>query len=144
MYSVVNEAIKRLSLLAEERKATFSLPEKWPVVLGHPQWIEEVWVNLLSNAFKYGGDPPKVVMGSEDLNDGHYRFWIQDNGNGLPSKSFEKLFIDFERLGKNNVEGHGLGLSITKRIIEKLGGQVFVSSENIPGKGCIFSFTLNG
>ena len=143
MYSVVNEAIKRLSLLAEERKATFSLPEKWPVVLGHPQWIEEVWVNLLSNAIKYGGDPPRIVMGSEDLNDGHFRFWIQDNGNGLPSKSFEKLFTDFERLGKNNVEGHGLGLSITKRIIEKLGGQVLVSSENCPGKGCIFSFTLN-
>lgn len=53
-----------------------------------------------------------------------------------------KLFADFERLGKQNIEGHGLGLSITKRIIEKLGGQVSASSENIPGKGCVFSFTL--
>ena len=143
MYLIVSEAIKRINLLAEERHAIIDLPEKWPVVLVHSQWIEEVWVNLLSNAIKYGGDPPKIVMGSEDLIDGRYRFWIQDNGNGLPSGSFEKLFTDFERLGKNNVEGHGLGLSITKRIIEKLGGQVFVSSENIPGKGCIFSFTLN-
>ena len=144
MYLIVNEAIKRLNLLAEERNATIVLPEKWPVVFGHSQWIEEVWVNLLSNAIKYGGDPPKIVMGSEDLKDGRFRFWIQDNGKGLPSESFEKLFTDFERLGKNNVEGHGLGLSITKRIIEKLGGQVFVSSENSPGKGCIFSFILKG
>jgi len=144
MYLIVNEAIKRLNLLAEERNATFDLPEKWPVVFGHPQWIEEVWVNLLSNAIKYGGDPPKIVMGSEDLKEGRYRFWIQDNGNGLSSESFEKLFTDFERLGKTNVEGHGLGLSITKRIVEKLGGRVLVSSENSPGKGCIFSFILYG
>ena len=144
MCLIVNEAIKRLKLLVEERNATINLPEKWPVVFGHPQWIEEVWANLLSNAIKYGGDPPKIEMGCEDLNDGCYRFWVQDNGNGLPRGAFEKLFTDFERLGKNNVEGHGLGLSITKRIVEKLGGQVLVSSENSPGKGCIFSFTLNG
>jgi len=144
MYLIVHEAIKRLSLLLEGQKAIIDLPEKWPVVLGHPQWIEEVWVNLLSNAIKYGGDPPRIVIGSEDLNDGRYRFWIQDNGNGLPSGLLEKLFTDFERLGKNNVEGHGLGLSITKRIIEKLGGEVLVSSENSPGKGCIFSFILKG
>ena len=144
MQFIVKEAINRLGLLADERKVTIDLPENWPAVLGHPQWIEEVWVNLLSNAIKYGGDPPHISVGSEEMNNGRFRFWIQDNGNGLPSGLIEKLFIDFERLGKTNVEGHGLGLSITKRIIEKLGGQVFVSSENIPGKGCVFSFVLKG
>ena len=142
MQSIVNEAINRIYKHHEDRKATFELPETWPEVMGHPQWIEEVWSNLISNAIKYGGKPPKIVMGSEKMDNNCYRFWIQDNGNGLPVESFEKLFTDFERLGKKNVEGHGLGLSITKRIIEKLGGQVFVSSENIPGKGCVFSFTL--
>ena len=142
MQSIVNEAINRISKHYEDRKATFDLPLTWPVVMGHPQWIEEVWANLISNAIKYGGKPPKIVMGSEKLENGWHRFWIQDNGNGLPVESFEKLFTDFERLGKKNVEGHGLGLSITKRIIEKLGGEVFVSSENITGKGCVFSFTL--
>ena len=139
---IVYEAINRLKQQLEDRKATFELPEEWPVIMGHSQWIEEVWVNLISNAIKYGGDPPKIVIGNEKTTNGWYRFWVQDNGKGLPSELLDRLFADFERLGKQNVEGHGLGLSITKRIIEKLGGQVSVSSENILGKGCIFSFTL--
>ena len=142
MQSIVNEAINRLRQPVKDRGAKFKLPEKWPVVKGNPQWIEEVWVNLISNAIKYGGDPPEIVIGTEKMISGWNRFWIQDNGNGLPAEFYEKLFTDFERLGQQTVEGHGLGLSITKRIIEKLGGQVLVSSKNIPGKGCIFSFTL--
>ncbi len=143
MKVIVSEAFSRLNRDSEERNAEIIVPAGWPAVLGHPQWIEEVWVNLISNALKYGGIPPRIVLGSERFGDGQFRFWIQDNGKGLSAESVEKLFTDFERLGKKNVEGHGLGLSITKRIIEKLGGQVLVSSENIPGKGCIFSFTLN-
>ena len=69
-------------------------------------------------------------------------FGYRITGMVCPTGHFEKLFIDFERLGKQNVDGHGLGLSIVKRIIEKLGGQVLATSENIPGRGCIFSFTL--
>jgi len=143
MQSIVNDAINRLKQQSESRNATFILPETWPEVLGHPQWIEEVWVNLISNAIKYGGNPPEIVMGCEKKSKGTQRFWIQDNGNGLPAGLLKKLFNDFERLDKKSIEGHGLGLSITKRIIEKLGGQVMVSSENHPGKGCVFSFTLS-
>jgi len=142
MYSIIIDAINRLKQQIKDRGATFEIPEKWEVVKGHPQWIEEVWVNLISNAIKYGGDPPKIVIGTEKLANGWNRFWIQDNGIGLPAELFEKLFTDFERLGQQKIEGHGLGLSITKRIIEKLGGQVMVTSKNIPGSGCVFSFTL--
>jgi len=142
MYSIIIDAINRLKLQIKERGATFEIPEKWAVVKGHSQWIEEVWVNLISNAIKYGGDPPKIVIGTEKMANGWNRFWIQDNGKGLPAELFEKLFTDFERLGQQNIEGHGLGLSITKRIIENLGGQVMVTSKNIPGSGCVFSFTL--
>lgn len=143
MGSIVEAAINRLKKQAEDKGATIEIPEKWPIVKGHTQWIEEVWVNLISNAIKYGGNPPRIVLGTEKMANGSNRFWIQDNGNGLPAELSEKLFADFERLGQKTIEGHGLGLSITKRIIEKLGGQVLVSSKNIPGKGCIFSFTLN-
>jgi len=142
MQSIVKAAINRLGQQVKDRGAKFKIPENWPIVKGNPQWIEEVWVNLISNAIKYGGDPPEIVIGTERMINGWNRFWIQDNGNGLPAELYEKLFTDFERLGQQTVEGHGLGLSITKRIIEKLGGQVLVSSKNIPGKGCIFSFTL--
>ncbi|HZK93369.1 MAG TPA: HAMP domain-containing sensor histidine kinase, partial [Prolixibacteraceae bacterium] len=142
MQSIVKAAINRLGQQVKDRGAKFKIPENWPIVKGNPQWIEEVWVNLISNSIKYGGDPPEIVIGTERMINGWNRFWIQDNGNGLPAELYEKLFTDFERLGQQTVEGHGLGLSITKRIIEKLGGQVLVSSKNIPGKGCIFSFTL--
>jgi PAS domain S-box-containing protein len=141
MASVINEALKRLKGQFAAENITIELPHSWPKVLGHPQWIEEVWFNFISNAIKYGGDPPVIKTGYEKINDS-YRFWIQDNGNGLPSEAFLKIFKDFERLGRMNVEGHGLGLSIVKRIIEKLGGEVSGTSENVPGKGCIFSFTL--
>ena len=142
MHSIVKEAINRLGQQVKDRGAKFKIPENWPIVKGNPQWIEEVWVNLISNAIKYGGDPPEIVIGTERMINGWNRFWIQDNGNGLPAELYEKLFTDFERLGQQTIEGHGLGLSITKRIIEKLGGQVLVTSKNVPGKGCIFSFTL--
>ena len=142
MYSIIKVAVYRLQRQAEISGATFDFPVEWPAVMGHGQWIEEVWVNLISNAIKYGGDPPRISMGSEKWTNGFYRFWIKDNGKGLEPESLEKLFIDFERLGQNQLEGHGLGLSITKRIIEKLGGKVFVTSENIPGEGCTFSFVL--
>ena len=143
MHKIVKESINRLKLLSEVKGATFELPDNWPAVKGHKQWIEEVWVNLISNAIKYGGNPPHIIIGSEKMTDDQYRFWIQDNGSGLSPGLSEKLFVDFERLDRQNIEGHGLGLSIMKRIIEKLGGKVWVTSENIPGKGCVFSFTLN-
>lgn len=142
MANIINEAIKRLNGQYEEESVTLECPENWPVVLGHPQWIEEVWFNFISNAVKYGGNPPLIKIGYHQINNTTYRFWVQDNGNGLPSDAFVKVFNDFERLDNKNIEGHGLGLSIVKRIVEKLGGEVSVTSENSPGKGCIFSFTL--
>ena len=96
----------------------------------------------MSNAIKYGGDPPEITLGYDKTNTGFIRFWIQDNGIGLNPSEVGKLFIDFERLGHKNIEGHGLGLSIVKRIVEKLGGEVSVTSENISGNGSVFSFTL--
>jgi PAS domain S-box-containing protein len=143
MYSIVKEAVGRLKRLAESRGAIIEYPIEWPVVKGHSQWIEEVWANLISNSIKYGGDPPKITLGSEKAANGFYRFWISDNGPGISQEFINKLFVDFERLGQKKVEGHGLGLSITKRIIEKLGGKVFVTSENTPEKGCTFSFLLH-
>lgn len=142
MSTVIKEALKRLNGHNSQNHFSIETPDSWPSVLGHPQWIEEVWFNLISNAIKYGGNPPAIKIGYNKLNGSSYQFWIQDNGDGLPAESLSKLFFDFERLGNNNKEGHGLGLSIIKRIVEKLGGEVLVTSENLPEKGCIFSFTL--
>jgi signal transduction histidine kinase len=63
MGRLVNEALDRLATQQEESRAQISLPEHWPPALGHGPWIEEVWMNYISNALKYGGEPPQVELG---------------------------------------------------------------------------------
>jgi len=140
--TIINEVRKRLEKQINDSEAILNIPSKCPKVLGHGQLIEEVWVNLFSNAIKYGGNPPEITLGYETTTPSIVTFWIRDNGNGLPENSLGKIFDDFERLGREDIEGHGLGLPIVKRIVEKLGGSVSVQSSNIPGEGCKFSFTL--
>ena len=72
------------------------------------------------------------------------RFWLRDNGPGLTAEQRARLFTPFTRLDRVRANGHGLGLSIVRRIVDKLGGQAAVESEGIPGRGCVFSFTLPG
>jgi PAS domain S-box-containing protein len=140
---ILNEVFKRLESEIVKRRATIEKSDQWPKVMGHPQWIEEVWVNLVSNALKYGGTPPVLKLGCKKVTSSSYRFWIQDNGNGLPEPSLRKIFKDFERLGIKDSDGYGLGLPIVKRIFEKLGGEIIATSSNLPGEGCVFSFTLS-
>ena len=139
MASIVAEAQQRLADVIADRKAEIVLPKDWPLALGYGPWIEEVWVNYLSNALKYGGQPPHLQLGAEQL-DRMVRFWIGDNGIGLTPEDQARLFTPFTRLDQARAKGHGLGLSIVRRIVEKLGGQVGVDSE--VGKGSVFSFTL--
>ncbi|MBN1954596.1 MAG: PAS domain-containing protein [Anaerolineae bacterium] len=142
MPAVLKEAWQRLAYLAEERGATISQPDAWPVALGYGPWIEEVWVNYISNAIQYGGDPPHVELGATVEPDRQVRFWVRDNGAGLSPEEQEQLFIPFTQLGQAQTKGHGLGLSIVQRIVERLGGQVGVESQ--VGQGSVFSFTLPG
>jgi len=71
---------------------------------------------------------------------GTVRFWVRDNGAGIPLENQKQLFTPFVRLNQVHVEGYGLGLSIVRRIVEKLGGQVGVESK--VGQGSTFYFTL--
>ncbi|MBN1933550.1 MAG: PAS domain-containing protein [Anaerolineae bacterium] len=139
MATIVTDIMERLALAIEEKQAQIALPETWPVALGYAAWVEEIWANYLSNAIKYGGDPPHVALGWEAL-DGEFRFWVRDNGAGLSLEEQGRLFTPFTRLDQVSAKGHGLGLSIVRRISEKLGGQVGVTST--PGAGSTFWFTL--
>jgi signal transduction histidine kinase len=103
-------------------------------------WVEEIWINYISNAIKYGGTPPQITLGSNLQSNGTVCFWVHDNGSGITPDDQAKLFIPFSRLEQREAEGHGLGLSIVERIVNKLGGQVAVDS--VPGEGTTFSFTL--
>ncbi len=142
MGEIAEEVQHRLSFVIEEYKAEIVTPSEWPTAFGYGPWVEEVLTNYVSNAMKYGGQPPRVELGATVLGDGMVKFWVHDNGRGLTPKHQAKLFIPFTRLNQVRVQGHGLGLSIVQRIVEKLGGKVAVESEGIAGKGSIFSFTL--
>jgi len=146
MARIVREARTRLDYLITEHHAEVHIPAAWPQALGYGPWIEEVWVNYLSNAVKYGGRPdegipPDIHLGFDaETGNGHIRYWVQDNGSGLTPVQMGQLFTPFERLRNVRAEGHGLGLSIVRRILEKLGGKVGVTSEL--GIGSRFYFEL--
>lgn len=140
MSRLVAEACKRLALDIAEYEATIYQPEEWPEALGYPPWIEEVWVNYISNAMKYGGDPPVMHLGATVLRNGMVRFWVKDNGVGLTEAEQDRLFTPHTRLHQTRARGEGLGLSIVRRIVEKCGGKVGVESE--VGQGSTFWFAL--
>jgi PAS domain S-box-containing protein len=142
MGRLVAEARGRLLHSIEEHEGEISLPDSWPIALGYGPWVEAVWTNYISNALKYGGQPPKVELGAMVQENGWVRFWVRDNGPGLSREEQARLFTPFERLHQVRAEGHGLGLSIVQRIVKRLGGQVGVDSDGIPGQGSTFYFTL--
>jgi signal transduction histidine kinase len=139
MRAVVDEVQDRLADMIADYEAEVVAPASWPAALGYAPWVEEVWVNYLSNALKYGGQPPRVELGASEAV-GVVRFWVRDNGDGLTPEAQARLFVPFERLSQARAEGHGLGLSIVRRIVEKLDGEVSV--ESAPGQGSTFGFTL--
>lgn len=140
MQRVVAEAFKRLRYQIEQSQVEIRLPDSWPVALGHGPWIEEAWVNYMSNGIKYGGERPCLELGSNPLPNGMIRFWVKDNGIGIPEIDQELLFKPHTRLGPKQVRGEGLGLSIVRRVVAKCGGKVGVESH--VGYGSLFWFSL--
>jgi signal transduction histidine kinase len=112
-----------------------------PRVAGDPVRINQVFSNLIDNAIKYM--PPKqgarIEIGCDAAN-GHYRFFVRDNGIGIRPEDHEKVFRLFTRVSANGALGEGVGLTAVRKIIDKHGGRIWVESE--PGRGTTFRFTL--
>lgn len=140
MEAIVSRVRTRLAYQVKQRHARLIIPRTWPDAVGYAPWVEEVWSNLLSNAIKYGGRPPHVELGASARRDGMVLFWVRDNGIGLSPEAGAQLFRPFTQLGPVRAPGHGLGLSIVRRIVERLGGQVGLETET--GRGSQFFFTL--
>ena len=140
MVENMRSALYRVQTLVEGRRARLVLPEAMPAALGYSSWTEEIWANLISNAVKYGGNPPVVEAGGHIAEDGRPVFWVKDNGPGIAPENIARLFKTFTRLEHSRAEGTGLGLSIVKRILQKLDGDITVDSK--VGEGSTFAFTL--
>ena len=100
MGSIVAEALNRLGHVIEERGAAITAPESWPAALGHGPWIEQVWVNYVSNALTHGGQPPRVELGATVQADGMVCYWVRDRGPGISEEDRERLFTPFVRLAQ--------------------------------------------
>ena len=125
-----------------ESSAVIEIKNEWQPIKAYGPWIIEVWMNYLSNAIKYGGTPPQITVGSNKLENNNVKFWIKDNGDGIAPDLQSTVFDKHTRLQPKKTFGYGLGLSIVKRIIEKMGGTVGVESSGIAGQGSEFYFIL--
>jgi len=140
MSEILTNSISRFKSIIAKNNVEIHFPKKFPITIGNPQWVEEVLVNYISNAIKYGGIPPIIEIRAEIEDNNMVRFCVRDNGHGISKEDQKLLFKQFERLDQVGISGHGLGLSIVRRIVEKLGGEVGVKSEI--GKGSEFYFSL--
>jgi len=111
-------------------------------VLGAPKRLQQVLTNLLSNGVKFTPNNGSVTISSMETED-KVQIDVSDTGIGIPPEDLPKLFSDFFRGGRVEAEGAGLGLSISKKIVEAHGGSVWVQSPDpSTGKGSLFSFSL--
>lgn len=107
---LVDEALRRLEMSIQQHKVVVRQPESWPLVIGYSAWLEEVWFNYLSNAIKYGGQPPVLEIGYNLLPESMFCFWVKDNGHGFNQDDAEYIFMPHARLVRGNfIAGHGLG-----------------------------------
>lgn len=142
---VVSKAMAAFSPILERRKVELSLevPEEPLFIDADRAALSDALLNLLTNAQKYGGDPPHIEFGVR-ATPRDVRFVVKDNGQGLEqrehSRIFEKFYRVDDRLSRER-EGSGLGLAIVKHVVKAHRGRVEV--ESAPGRGSAFSIVLS-
>lgn len=147
---LINTVYTEMLPKAQEQKINleFAKPlQLLPQVQADPERIEQVLINLIGNSLKFTSENETIRISIEyDSNAKQEIVSITDNGKGISSEDMSKLFQKFSMVGTNylvkqNVQGTGLGLYLSKSIIELMGGKIWVESEGL-GKGSKFSFTL--
>lgn len=117
------------------------ISETLPTIYANTLQLTQLFQNLISNAIKFKRDIPPVVEITSKKTSDEWLFSVSDNGIGIEPEYADKIFIIFQRLHNyNEYPGTGIGLAICKKIVEKLGGHIWLESE--PGKGSTFNFTI--
>jgi signal transduction histidine kinase len=135
-------AAKSVEVWREEKglKIVFDVPADLPCVWADKAKVEQVLVNLLRNAMKFS-EPGGEIALSAIAGENEVQFCVADRGAGIPQESIELIFEQFYRAdGTQEISGEGLGLAISKKIVEAHGGRIWARSE--PGKGSVFYFAL--
>jgi len=130
-----------IKYLTKEPEVKIKVQEPMPKLVYHNLQLEQIFQNLISNAIRHLGKPEgEIVVSCADEND-FWCFQVWDNGKGIETKHFERIFGMFQSLDKNKApESTGIGLTLVKKIVEQNGGKVWVESE--VGKFTCFKFTV--
>jgi signal transduction histidine kinase/CheY-like chemotaxis protein len=141
---VLDEAMELIGPLAEGRRVTLHPPRLGDgsgYIRADKQRLKQVLINLLSNAVKYNREGGDVRISVDAVGSERVRIDVTDTGPGIDPDSFEKLFVPFERLNAGtDVEGTGLGLALSRSLVEAMGGSLTVSSTL--GEGSTFTVEL--
>lgn len=138
---LVQETLQALQRIEPEAVALPVTVQPLPRVKADPALLRQVYVNLVGNALKFTRDvpQPRIEIGAHNEN-GALVLFVRDNGVGFDADAAARLFQPFQRLHGQRFPGHGVGLSIVKRIVERHGGRVWAHAN--PGAGATFFFTL--
>jgi signal transduction histidine kinase len=137
--AVLRSALTNLKISIEQNHATIT-SDPLPEVMADPVQMVRLMQNILSNALKFCEDRPPVIHISAVNGEGEWIFSIRDNGIGIPAGENERIFEMFGRLHKDRFHGTGIGLTTCKKIVERHGGRIWVTSEQ--GRGSTFFFTI--
>jgi signal transduction histidine kinase len=130
-----------IDMLVPPENISITIENTMPVIECSETHVMQLFQNLLSNAIKYMDKPQGQIKVGCVEEDGFWKFSIADNGPGIEERHFEKIFRMFQALSvSEEFEGTGVGLTITKKIVELYGGDIWVESEI--AKGSTFFFTL--
>ena len=144
---VIDECSQLIELLASARGLSFrgidAAAEPPPLVRADPLRLKQVLLNLMMNAVKYNTTGDTVSVNCRMREDGSLRFEVSDDGPGIPKDRHAEIFTPFNRLGMHNhgIEGTGIGLSISKRLVDAMHGEIGI--ESAAGQGATFWFTLS-
>jgi len=140
--SIVNEVVRNMQPLAAQKNLTFTFSQAdLPMIVTDPERVKQIMNNLITNAIKY--TPQGKVNISSLQKSSLASITVSDSGVGIPPEELPNLFSKFHRIKEEKTKderGTGLGLWITKQLVETLGGKIYVQS--IYGSGSSFTFTL--
>lgn len=142
--AILYDVVDQLSPIVRSRgqSLTLNLPPRLPNIIADSLRIEQVLINLLSNAAKFTPQGGSISVSADEQN-GYIVIEVQDSGPSIPLEEQHKVFQPYYRLkgaNKEHIPGVGLGLALCKHLVELHGGRIWIESEQ--GKGNTFAFSL--